>query len=138
MPEYIKRDEAVKKILDAYEREFPTASGAFDEFVTRIIPNIIMGVESSDVAPVVHGRWIPCSERLPELPDGKWCERAVIVCAGDRVMPMVYARSIVRGKAVERWKWVWDQIYDSPQAITHWMPLPGAPDEKVLEAMKND
>ena len=73
--------------------------------------------------------WIPCSERLPELPDGKWCERAVIVCAGDRVMPMVYARSIVRGKAVERWKWVWDRIYDGPQAITHWMPLPEPPKE---------
>ena len=77
--------------------------------------------------------WISVKDRLPKLPNAKWCERAVIVYAGDRVMPMVYERAIVRGKALERWKWVWGRIYDDPQSITHWMPLPEPPKEKQHE-----
>ena len=73
-------------------------------------------------------RWIPCSERVPELPNGRRCNRAVIVCVRGHVMPLIYERSIVRGKTVERWKWTWDRIYDDPESITHWMPLPEPPD----------
>lgn len=73
-------------------------------------------------------RWIPCSERVPELPNGRRCNRAVIVCVRGHVMPLIYERSIVRGKTVERWKWMWDRIYDDPESITHWMPLPEAPE----------
>ncbi|MBO7668980.1 MAG: hypothetical protein J6S60_00185 [Oscillospiraceae bacterium] len=29
------------EIIRTYEYEFPTATGAFDEFVTRILPNVI-------------------------------------------------------------------------------------------------
>lgn len=64
-------------------------------------------------------RWIPCSERVPELPNGRRCNRAVIVCVRGHVMPLIYERSIVRGKTVERWKWTWDRIYDDPESITH-------------------
>lgn len=73
-------------------------------------------------------RRIPCSERVPELPNERRCNRAVIVCVRRHVMPLIYERSIVRRKTVERWKWMWDRIYDDPESITNWMPLPEPPE----------
>lgn len=75
-------------------------------------------------------RWVPCSERLPDLPKRDRCQRTVIVCAKGNVRAMIYEREIVRGKTVERWKWMWDGIYDNPDSITHWMPLPEPPEEE--------
>ena len=54
----IDRDSLKHQIIETYEYEFPTASGAFDEFVTKIIPNIINNAPTIDAMPVVHGRWI--------------------------------------------------------------------------------
>lgn len=75
-------------------------------------------------------RWIPCSERLPKLPESNRCQRTVIACVRGHVMPMIYERDIVRGKIVERWKRMWDTIYHDPEAISHWMPLPKPPEEE--------
>lgn len=58
MPRYIDAKEAIKEILDAYEYEYPTASGAFDHFVTTVIPNILNNAPTVDAEPVRHGRWI--------------------------------------------------------------------------------
>ena len=73
-------------------------------------------------------KWIPVSEGPPELPNSSRCQRTVIICARGNVRPMIYERDVVRGKTVERWKWMWDRIYDAPEAITHWMPLPEPPE----------
>lgn len=80
-----------------------------------------MGMEALE-----RTRWIPCSERLPELQDTRWV-RTVIVCARGHVMPMIYERDIVQGKAVGVWKWMWRGIFNELEAITHWMPLPEPP-----------
>lgn len=58
MAEYFEKETALKEIFSIYEREFPTASGAFDEFVTKTVPNILACIHSVDVAPVVHGKWV--------------------------------------------------------------------------------
>lgn len=58
MGEYIERKAAIEALLDVYEREFPTADGAFDLFATRIAPRTLRNVPAADVAPVRHGRWI--------------------------------------------------------------------------------
>ena len=55
----IDRDGLKHQIIETYEYEFPTASGAFDEFVTKIIPNIINNAPTIDVEPVVRGEWVP-------------------------------------------------------------------------------
>ena len=44
----IDADKLKKEILDCYEYEFPTASGAFDEFVPVIIPSIINNAPTYD------------------------------------------------------------------------------------------
>lgn len=83
-----------------------------------------MGMEALE-----RTRWIPCSERMPKLQDTRW-RRVVIVCTRGRVMPMVYERDIVQGKVVDLWKWMCREIYDEPEAITHWMPIPEPPEEE--------
>lgn len=54
----INADEATKEILDVYEYEYPTASGAFDHFVTHMVPNILRNLPTVDAEPVRRGQWI--------------------------------------------------------------------------------
>lgn len=68
MPEYIERSKAIKELNNAYEYEYPTASGAFDEFATTIVPNVLRNIPAADVAVVVHGEWI--EKQIPL----NWCE----------------------------------------------------------------
>lgn len=49
-----EKDALIKEIREVYEHEYPTASGAFDDFVTRIIPNIINNQQTIDAVPVVR------------------------------------------------------------------------------------
>ena len=44
----ISRQNALDEIHRVYEYEFPTASGAFDEFVMKMIPNILQNLPSSE------------------------------------------------------------------------------------------
>lgn len=57
MAEYINRDATIKAIHDVYEYGFPTASGAFDDFATKIVPSLLNSIPAADVVSVVHGRW---------------------------------------------------------------------------------
>lgn len=66
----IDADALKKEILETYEHEYPTASGAFDEFASRIVPNIISNAPAIDAVPVVHGRWIARNPLIRE-PFGK-------------------------------------------------------------------
>lgn len=56
--ELIDKGALIKEIREVYEYEYPTASGAFDEFVTMIIPNIIRNQTAVDAESVVHGHWV--------------------------------------------------------------------------------
>lgn len=50
-------DALIKEIIETYEYEYPTATGAFDKFVTMLIPNIINNAPTIDAVPVKHGYW---------------------------------------------------------------------------------
>ena len=54
----IEKNGLYKQIYEVYDYEFPTASGGFDEFVTKIIPNIINNQKEIDAAPIVHAQWL--------------------------------------------------------------------------------
>ena len=56
MNDLISRQDAIDKIFEVYEYEFPTASGEFDEFATVIIPNLLRNLPSAE----------------PEQKKGKW------------------------------------------------------------------
>jgi hypothetical protein len=51
----IDADALRDQISETYEHEFPTASGGFDEFATKIIPNVINNAITVDAVPVVRG-----------------------------------------------------------------------------------
>lgn len=73
--------------------------------------------------------WVSTIDELPQIPgDKKYASVMVIACYDGYVSPMVYERSVVRGKAVERWKFYWDRIADVE--VTHWMLLPKPPKEE--------
>lgn len=52
----IDADALREQISETYEYEFPTARGGFDEFATKIIPNIINNAITADAVPVVRCR----------------------------------------------------------------------------------
>lgn len=54
MDDLIARNRLLTKIREVYEYEFPTASGDFDRFVTKILPNIICNQPTVDAVPVVR------------------------------------------------------------------------------------
>lgn len=69
MAEYIEKQAAIKELCETYEHEYPTASGAFDEYATRIVPNVLKNLPPADVRPVVRGRWeISCDGWYPYCP----------------------------------------------------------------------
>ena len=73
-------------------------------------------------------RWISVKDRLPELPPVRdHVSRMVLTYRSrdKRATVMFYERTVVRGKAVERWKTYWDRIDDAPD---FWMPLPEPPE----------
>lgn len=75
MAEYIEKQEAIKELCETYEHEYPTASGAFDEYATRIVPNVLRNLPPADVRPVVlcdKCRWfddIGYPNPDPEMPE---------------------------------------------------------------------
>lgn len=62
----IDADALKKEMLETYEYEYPTASGAFDEFASRIVPNIISNAPTIDAEPVRHGHWIEYEDNKRE------------------------------------------------------------------------
>lgn len=78
--------------------------------------------------------WVSVEERLPELPDEKYCGRNLICCNEEGyVLPMCWRRTVVRGKTVERWEYMWGKIYDGSN-ITHWMPMQEPQEAEGVEA----
>lgn len=76
-------------------------------------------------------QWINVKDRPPDVNKTKsGYEHVYVIATNGRVVrPMIYERACVRTKAVYRWKWCWDRIYDDND-ITHWMPLPEPPKEE--------
>lgn len=66
-------------------------------------------MKSEDVQPVMHGEWIPCSERLPEN-DGRY----LVTCS--KIGAWVVDWNIWHNEPKPSWLW--------EQGVTAWMPLP--------------
>ena len=54
MSKYIDCEKAIKELHDTYEREFPTGSGAFDLYASRIVPRVLRNMAGEEVEPVIH------------------------------------------------------------------------------------
>lgn len=73
MSDCISREAAIKELLDTYEREFPTADGAFDLFAVRIMPRVLRNIPAADVEPVRMGQWERCFEDWRQQIEGDKC-----------------------------------------------------------------
>lgn len=72
-------DALMKEIAETYEYEYPTATGAFDEFASILVPNIIKNAPTVDAVPVVmckDCKWYKDGELFTEK---KMCYRHAIV-----------------------------------------------------------
>lgn len=54
MSKYIDCEKAIKELNDTYEQEFPTGSGAFDLYASRIVPQVLKNMVGEEVEPVIH------------------------------------------------------------------------------------
>lgn len=136
MSDYINREITIKALRDAYEYEFPTASGGFDEYATKIVPNVINQIETK-----YH--WVSVKDALPET-NGKNDHEYDVLCY---VPPRegcnqngLYLGKLRKVKADKKGEHnffgvstpgsdltLWGWSYFEEPIVTHWMPLPEAP-----------
>lgn len=78
---------------------------------------------------VKPAEWISVEDGCPVLPDKDFCYVWVIAYSGyhNTPLPMMYKRTIIRGKRHERWKNSIGSLAPDPD---YWMPLPEPPKEE--------
>ena len=87
--------------------------------ITGIAENAIEKIKAEGYA---VQKWIPCSERMPEK------DAAVLIC-GCRHIVTAYFDAV---KGVFRLTED-DNLYYLQEKVTHWMPLPPAPESEVQD-----
>ena len=95
MTRLIDADAVYKEICRIYEYEYPTASGAFDEFVSKTLENIIYNAPTVDAEPVRHGKWQPMNERNEIYGDVYMCDncgRGFVSCENFHYCPKCGAK----------------------------------------------
>lgn len=104
---------------------FPSGAWGIDGNIDDAVLKLA-AYEDLDYSPeeLQEFRWIPVEERLPKLPDGNYCALMVLTAYKGKPesIPMIYERTLVRGRRVERWRYYWDRIAD--KIPDFWMPLP--------------
>ncbi|MCI1184673.1 DUF551 domain-containing protein [Enterobacter cloacae] len=109
---------AALMMLDRIETVDPVDDDRIDG-IKRIVRELAAAPQSPGSEPAtVPGKWIPVSERLPEEGGRYWC--------------YVEEQNSL-GKSHYQWNCSWNEGAWSDKAltgrVTHWMPLPAAPQE---------
>ena len=161
MADYISREAAIAYIREESEElqkafeEIGGESGIYADAYNDLAEDFHR-IPAADVEPVRRGRWIPCSERLPE-PEME----VLVVCRRGGVSFVCPAMhedgTIIRSESIWNWNEIegyglyseeaddwyipegWceyrqfnvDDVYNNiiDCAVTHWMPLPEPPEE---------
>lgn len=76
---------------------------------------------SAPQEPVVTGKWIPVSERMPEIRKG-WLDLPVIIAVRGE-------KNGAEAMYCSDGKFRWGRDEQPIDDVTHWMPLPAAPQE---------
>lgn len=115
MDDYISREALIERLGKNLAACNP---GTFSERCYADAIETVKHLPDADVEPVRHGRWIPCSERLPE-DGGKY-----LVCIASEAFPGSMYIDILR---YDKKGWKRDCVYAAN--VTHWRPLPEPPEE---------
>ena len=117
---------SVERLTKKYSSGAWGIDGSIDEAVLKLAAYEDSGFTPEELQDI---QWIPVEERLPKLPDSDYCSVMVLTAykRNPRSRPMIYERSLVRGRGVERWKYYWDRIAD--ELPDYWMPLLCPPKE---------
>ena len=125
MSDYIKREDAISKIYSDFEVDSVSSTRTFG-----CIANIIDSLSEMPAADVVERpRWIPVTERLPEIKEHHVSD-AVLVYLDDGGMAFSELEENIFGQ-------VWFDLErpspdgESDCTVTHWMPLPQPPKEET-------
>lgn len=158
MADYISRETAIAAFENADAdvcEQYPDGYCDYG-FGRAAIESILKNVPAANVEPVRHGRWISCSERMPEVET-----EVLALCNRDGyrfVCPAIYEDGkISEANSIWKWQELWvygerdeendcyfipegwyenrlfnqddvcNNVIDCP--VTHWMPLPEPPEE---------
>ena len=80
------------------------------------VPDVLALIDEAPTIEAQVPEWIPVEERLPETADD------VLVCVTSGFMFVGYYDGL--GSS-------WELYEQSRESVTHWMPLPSAPEEVV-------
>ena len=119
MSDYISRETAIKKIKDYGQAAISSGQDTLDPVDDIIcIAGYIEMLPAADVEPV--RRWIPCSERLPEI----------CIVNGEMVNYLAYLPYFgnvdIANYHPDLREWLCCGL---PGSVSHWKPLPEPPKE---------
>jgi len=110
-----------------YEDAFYTAPFVTSGKSLGIILDALQGIPA--LLAEVERRWIPVSERLPDIEAGCTGSALVLVCRyGAEAGPCIINTAYLCGE-----DWYDENGYYQFLGITHWMPLPAPPKEAAHE-----
>lgn len=114
------------RLIDA-EKAWKNAQRIYsDPVLLHAIKNVLDSTETIEAAPVVHGRWIPVSERLPE----DWMIRV-----NDEHMEPAEFLVFIEGAEIPTVLCFNGESFRDYEgftySVTHWMPLPEPPEEVI-------
>lgn len=118
MTDYISREAAQKVLCDACgnaacPRELIPRCSFYEK---------MQSIPAADVRPV---RWIPVSERLPDMNDYDW----VLGVVSGKFGYTVFQNAVICVGYDPDYGFFLEEYPDVEITVTHWMPLPEAPKE---------
>lgn len=116
MPELIDRQAALAEIEDTIKGSLQRPEDVYIDKGLMMTRTIIEKLPSVEAEPVRYGRWIPCSERLPD--NKKPCAVVTENCG------LGVSRMLGRN----RMEWT---LFG--ERVIYWMPIPEPPTEVKLD-----
>lgn len=102
--------------IESWYNHIGETMNPWDVLIRNVLSSVMDYINEEDTVEAQVPRWIPVTERLPETADD------VLVCVTRGFMFVGYFDGIGRG---------WELYEQSRESVTHWMPLPSAPEEVV-------
>lgn len=121
-------------IIEKLTTDYDDAILAIDALDTS---NDILLKENEGLRNVLESQpsWVSVNDHLPNVDKYKnsidYESVYVIGWYNNKSIPLIYERAMIRRKTEYRWKFVFNVIIPCQSLVTHWMPLPELPSERI-------